>query len=163
MDVMSASEQNAPTAGRNLSKLATDLGRRMSKRSSPEELVAKHIMPRKNILHLMLVESLSQNFSPGLVAQKQALEQENIKNSLNRKLSIRSTKDDLKLRNIIKGMNDLIYNVGSSENLTKSEEKFAAKQTTLKSILKKRPDRDLLKEKNILKGSISNTYLKVQI
>ena len=51
MDVMSASEKNtakaSPPTGRNLSQLVTDIGRRISKRLSPEELVAKHIMPGK--------------------------------------------------------------------------------------------------------------------
>jgi hypothetical protein len=45
-DISTSGNSNA--AGLSISKAATDLGRRMSKRSSPEELVAKHIMPRKN-------------------------------------------------------------------------------------------------------------------
>lgn len=147
--------------------MVTDLSKRMSRRSTPEELTQKHILPAETAQH-----SVSSN----ILQAKQALEQEKAKNTLNRKLSLRPTKDDLRLRNIIKASNENIASnvvstspdsaASSSPSLSYSSstpnytldvpKTFEKKQETLKSILKKRPEKSQLQDMHILKGSDIN-------
>jgi hypothetical protein len=107
--------------GSGIRQMVTDLSRRMSRRSTPEELTQKHILPgisfelfctffKRNSTHFFsfpkknyIAEAAQHTVASNILQAKQALEQEKAKNTLNRKLSLRPTKDDLKLRNIIKG------------------------------------------------------------
>jgi len=78
---------------------------------------------------------------------------------LERKLSIRPTKEDLKLRNILKTENgeskeddDKKSDSGSEYGVVSQNINFEKTSKQLKSILKKRPERSVLEDMNILIG-----------
>ncbi|KAI9017511.1 hypothetical protein BC832DRAFT_569975 [Gaertneriomyces semiglobifer] len=128
-----------------------DLGKKLSRRQGPEELVQRHILRE---------DELSPNVSNALVQQKAALEAEKAKNNLNRKIANRPHKVDLKLRNILHvdeaddgtssdENNEAARHVGPNDLQKPST--FEERQAELRSILKKRPEREELEEHNILK------------
>ncbi|KAJ3187807.1 hypothetical protein HDU85_006200 [Gaertneriomyces sp. JEL0708] len=137
-------------SGKVANTFGIDLGKKLSRRQGPEELVQRHILRE---------DELSPNVSNALVQQKAALEAEKAKNNLNRKIANRPHKVDLKLRNIL--------HVDEADDGTSSDENEAAphvgpndlqkpptfeeRQAELRSILKKRPEREELEEHNILK------------
>ncbi|KAJ3064382.1 hypothetical protein HK102_008217, partial [Quaeritorhiza haematococci] len=88
--------------------------------------------------------------SPTILQNKLALEREKAHDQLNRRLSHRPTKTDLKLRNILRvDSNDSIEQAGLS--LEKSMN-FEKRSNELRSILKKRPEKAALEGMNILKS-----------
>ncbi|KAL2919817.1 hypothetical protein HK105_200734 [Polyrhizophydium stewartii] len=137
---------------KGLSKIVNDFGKRFSSRSTPAELVQKNILKEEDVNQGGVASTLVQS--------KIALEEEKRKDQLNRRLSNRPTKVDLKLRNILR--------VESSENVADPEGDNTSRTSTLgsngnldfekrsaqlKSILKKRPEKSQLEEMNILKGN----------
>lgn len=82
------------------------------------------------------------------------------KTVLERKLSIRPSKEDLKLRNILRIENESKDDEGKSEKNDNANESGVVSQNInfektskqLKSILKKRPERSVLEDMNILIG-----------
>jgi hypothetical protein len=106
--------------------------------------------------------------SSNIIQRKISLEHERKKDGLNRRLSLRPTAGDLKMRNILRGKFWLMIDEqtvgedgGSQEDSSseKSEEEapetFEARQVALKSCLKRRPTRAMLTENNILKGKFT--------
>ncbi|KAJ3011790.1 hypothetical protein HKX48_006646 [Thoreauomyces humboldtii] len=144
----------------------TDLGKKLSRRQEPAELVQRNIM-REDEAH--------PGVSNFLIQQKMALESEKAKDALNRKIGIRPDKVDLKLRNILR--------IDSTESLTgvpppassstattaantiggtpvgpldlQRTDDFATRQQAVRSILKRRPEKSDLEASNILKPNSS--------
>jgi len=78
---------------------------------------------------------------------------------LERRLSIRPTKEDLKLRNILRTDNgeskeedDMKGDIGNDSGVVSHNINFEKTSKQLKSILKKRPERSVLEDMNILIG-----------
>ncbi|RKO89175.1 hypothetical protein BDK51DRAFT_25422, partial [Blyttiomyces helicus] len=97
-------------------------------------------------------DEIQPSVANSLIQQKMALEAEKTKDALNRRLGNRPTKVDLKLRNILR--------VDSSDSMEQSGlslEKsinFERTKESVKSILKKRPEKNTLEELNIIKGTL---------
>lgn len=123
-------------------KAVQDLGKKLSRRQDKDELVQKNILKDGEAV------------SPVLVQAKLSLEKEKKKNLLNSRLSRRPDIVDLKLRNILR--------VDSEGSLEQSDEdlnhstarrkSISQKADIIKSILKKRPEKEALEAMNILKG-----------
>ncbi|KAJ3021164.1 hypothetical protein HKX48_009084 [Thoreauomyces humboldtii] len=132
-------------------RMVSDLSKKLSRRQGPEELVQRNIMRE---------DEAQPGVSNTLIKQKMALEAEKTKDTLNRKIGIRPDKVDLKLRNILR--------VDSSDSLDQSGRNgqtplgaldlqkplnFEMRKEVIKSILKKRPEKEQLEEMNILKNT----------
>ncbi|OAJ36892.1 hypothetical protein BDEG_21002 [Batrachochytrium dendrobatidis JEL423] len=97
--------------------------------------------------------------SSSILQTKLSLEEEKRKDQLNRRLSIRPTKVDLKLRNILRVDSSQDKNDDSNEDaqtdcdagVSQTQQSFEVRSDQLKSILKKRPEKAQLEELNILK------------
>lgn len=85
-----------------------------------------------------------------------ALEAEKTKDALNRKIGNRPNKVDLKLRNILRVDSD--ESIDEEEGATigpldlQKPMNFEERKAAVRSILKKRPEKEMLEELNILKG-----------
>lgn len=151
-----ASSPSDQPRGSGIRQMVSDLSRRMSKRSTPEELTQKHILPgihsfsvqyfsfTLNHFFWIIVEAAQHTVASNILQAKQALEQEKAKNTLNRKLSLRPTKDDLKLRNIIKGNQNDCLPTFQEYQWIDSKKKQPATKTLLQEALPCRPTRFLL-------------------
>eukprot|EP00842_Homolaphlyctis_polyrhiza_P000387 jgi/Hompol1/1349/HPOL_001089-RA len=109
--------------------------------------------------------------SSTLLQNKMALEDEKKKDQLNRRLSNRPTKVDLKLRNILR---ENVAGIAHDEEAEGSDEQsgmqksgsvsnmtFEKRSAQLKSILKKRPEKSQLEEMNILKPGLADPSLAI--
>ncbi|KAJ3194382.1 hypothetical protein HK101_002855 [Irineochytrium annulatum] len=119
-------------------KIVTELGKRLQKKPEKDELVNRNILKDDEAT------------SPTILQSKMMLERERQQDALNRRLSHRPSKVDLKLRNILRVDSDDVIDQ-SGLNLQKSMN-FERQQSNLKSILKARPDKVALEELNIIKG-----------
>ncbi|KAI8909294.1 hypothetical protein DFJ77DRAFT_502980 [Powellomyces hirtus] len=148
---------NVDLQGKGFGKMVSDLGKKLSRRQGPEELVQRNIL-REDEAHPTVSNSLIQ--------QKMALEAEKTKDALNRKLGNRPDKVDLKLRNILRvESNDSLddqelapmpLNHGSTPVGPLDLQKplnFQERKEAVRSILKKRPEKEQLEELNILKNT----------
>ncbi|KAJ3300590.1 hypothetical protein HK104_009926 [Borealophlyctis nickersoniae] len=79
-----------------------------------------------------------------------ALEAEKTKDALNRRLGNRPSKVDLKLRNILRV--DSVESLDTSGEVVDKSMNFEVRQQQLKSCLKKRPEKGVLEEMNVIKG-----------
>ncbi|ORY29929.1 hypothetical protein BCR33DRAFT_745116 [Rhizoclosmatium globosum] len=143
---------NSSTGSGRFTRIVSELGKKLSRRTDKESLVGKNIL--KGFDHIPIYQSLKQ-LCRGLhlahyPGQKIALEKEKQQDALNRKLALRPEKVDLKLRNILKGTNDSLNK--SNEDLDRSLNSFEKKAHKLKSCLRKRPSRNELEEMNIIKS-----------
>lgn len=121
-------------------KMVTELSKRLSIRTSRDDLVGKNI-----------IKEPTGSTAPSLAAAKLALEKEREKDSLAHKLDRRPSKTDLKLRNILRvDSSDSVAQAQANGSLKAT--KFEERQTQLKSILKKRPERADLESQNIIKS-----------
>lgn len=122
-------------------RMVTELGKKLSRRSDKEELVSRNIYKEPKIEPPI----------PAPVAtpvKTVQMEKEKEKEKLNDRIQRRPTKADLKLRNILR--------VDSSESIATMggpgpSPTFTENSSKLKSILKKRPEKDQLVEKGILR------------
>lgn len=97
--------------------------------------------------------------SSNIIQRKISLDAERKKDGLNRRLSLRPTAGDLKMRNILKTADE--DDNGTDDNSSSSQvieeetiDTFEKRQVALKSCLKRRPTKAMLTENNILKGLI---------
>ncbi|KAL7748925.1 hypothetical protein RI367_005573 [Sorochytrium milnesiophthora] len=121
---------------RKFSKIVTELGKKLSRRSDKDELVNKNII---------------QDAKSDDEAAEEKQEKEAEIEKLNQRLQRRPSKTDLKLRNIIR--------VNSTDSLPGTEgaphapvPSFQQRSKELRSCLKVRPERTELEQKNILRG-----------
>ncbi|KAJ3147667.1 hypothetical protein HDU86_007915 [Geranomyces michiganensis] len=148
--------------GKGFGKMVSDLGKKLSRRQGPEELVQRNIMRE---------DEAQPGMSNSIIQQKAALEAEKTKDALNRKLGNRPDKVDLKLRNILRvessdslvvgadgmttgdnmpiQMNNGITPIGALD--LQKPLNFAERKEAVRSILKRRPEKEQLEELNILK------------
>ncbi len=105
---------------------------------------------------IFFVEDEISGVSSNLIQQKKELETEKARNSLARKITLRSTKEALAQKNILK------------DGAVQEEDQqvtFEQRQSQLKSCLKKRAPKTDLENQNILKGlrsqRVSNLILFV--
>ncbi|KAJ3413155.1 Phosphatase and actin regulator 4 [Chytridiales sp. JEL 0842] len=121
-----------------IAKIVNELGKKLSRRQDKEELVNKNILKDEDAV------------SPTLLQTKLSLEKEKNQDALNRRLSRRPSKIDLKLRNILRvDSDDSLHQSGASLDKSIDIQKRA---NELRSCLKKRPDKAVLEDKNIIKG-----------
>ncbi|KAJ3344829.1 hypothetical protein HDU83_004724 [Entophlyctis luteolus] len=113
-----------------------EIGKKLSRRNDKDTLVEKNILKESSV-------------SPTIVQKKLSFEKERQQDALNRKLEMRPSKVDLKLRNILKpgDSNDSLFRPDDQNPLD-----FEAKVVKLKSILKRRPSRVELEEMNIIQA-----------
>ncbi|TPX62061.1 hypothetical protein PhCBS80983_g00617 [Powellomyces hirtus] len=148
---------NVDLQGKGFGKMVSDLGKKLSRRQGPEELVQRNILRE---------DEAQPTVSNSLIQQKMALEAEKTKDALNRKLGNRPDKVDLKLRNILRvESNDSLddqelapmpLNHGSTPVGPLDLQKplnFQERKEAVRSILKKRPEKEQLEELNILKNT----------
>ncbi|KND00925.1 uncharacterized protein SPPG_04027 [Spizellomyces punctatus DAOM BR117] len=153
---------NGDMQGKGFTRIVSDLGKKLSRRQGPEELMQRNILRE---------DDLNPSVSNIIIQQKIALESEKTKDTLNRKIGNRPNKVDLKLRNILR--------VDSNENIAdpslfggntpvgpldlQKTLNFEERQDSLRSILKKRPEKEALEELNILKaGGIDPSLVAAQ-
>ncbi|KAI8925566.1 hypothetical protein BC831DRAFT_460477 [Entophlyctis helioformis] len=107
-------------------------------------------------------DEIQPNMSNTLVQAKASLEEEKRKDQLNRRLSNRPSKVDLKLRNILRvESNDSIAQgqdggdqpMSPNEGISAKATSFEKRSAQLRSCLKKRPEKAQLEELNILKNT----------
>ncbi|KAI8835099.1 hypothetical protein BC829DRAFT_406759 [Chytridium lagenaria] len=126
------------------------LGKRLSKRQEKDELVNRNILKDNEAV------------SPTILQTKLSLEKEKNQDHLNRRLSNRPSKVDLKLRNILRvESDDVIDQAGVS--LQKNMD-FDRHAIALRSILKRRPSKCLLEDMNIIRGggSVDPSLIETQ-
>jgi len=120
----------------------SDLSKKLARRQGPEELVQRNILRED--------ELTSSAVSNAIVQQKMALEAEKTKDTLSRRIALRPSKVDLRLRNILR--------VDSSDSIDQAELQYEPnldidqRKQQIKSCLKKRPEKSTLEEMNIIKG-----------
>ncbi|KAI8815802.1 uncharacterized protein EV422DRAFT_340934 [Fimicolochytrium jonesii] len=155
MATMQESNQNLPAGvDKGFGKMVSDLGKKLSRRQGVDELVQRNIMRE---------DEAQPGVSNYIIQQKASLEAEKTKDTLNRKIGNRPASVDLKLRNILR--------VESSDNIQQLVDdaeggstpvqpldlqrpiNFEERKEAMKSILKKRPEKEALEELNILKNT----------
>lgn len=146
LDIEPLKDPEAPPATHGMDhelflRTAAELGRRLSIRQTKDDLVQKNIMKDGESDH-----------APGPISNRLSVDKEKAASTLNKRLSLRPTAMDLKLRNILKM--DSMDNV-ANPNLQKNVD-FQAAQKTVKSCLKKRPEKNDLEEMNIVKAGEFN-------
>ncbi|KAJ3073955.1 hypothetical protein HDU98_000257 [Podochytrium sp. JEL0797] len=129
-------EANTSANGAGFDLMVSEIAKKLARRQEKDNLVGKNILKEDVV-------------SPTIMVSKLALEKEMHQDTLNRRLSLRPDKVDLKLRNILRidsneGLNK------SNGNLDKSLNNFEKKANQLKSCLKKRPARAELEATNIV-------------
>ncbi|KAI8833931.1 hypothetical protein BC829DRAFT_371929 [Chytridium lagenaria] len=134
----SADSQQRGSEGGKFGKIVTELGKRLSKRQEKDELVNRNILKDDEAV------------SPTILQTKLSLEKEKNQDHLNRRLSHRPSKVDLKLRNILRVESDDVIDQ-SGVSLQKNMD-FDRHATALRSILKRRPSKCLLEDMNIIRG-----------
>ncbi|KAI8589173.1 hypothetical protein HDU89_003188 [Geranomyces variabilis] len=153
---LGAAAGGADMQGKGFGKMVSDLGKKLSRRQGPEELVQRNIMRE---------DEAQPGVSNYIIQQKAALEAEKTKDSLNRKLGNRPDKVDLKLRNILRvESNDSLVDGDTGEAIPMNNGStpigaldlqkplnFAERKEAVRSILKRRPEKEQLEELNILK------------
>ncbi|KAI8610415.1 hypothetical protein BC830DRAFT_1145870, partial [Chytriomyces sp. MP71] len=133
----------------SFSRIVSDLGKKLSRRQEKDTLVGKNILKEDAV-------------SPTIMQAKLALEKEKQQDALNRKLGMRPSKVDLKLRNILKP-SDSNESLNQSNASLESSLNFEQKQTKLKSILKRRSTRAELEEVGIIKATnVSPSIIETQ-
>ncbi|KAJ3094723.1 hypothetical protein HDU97_007641 [Phlyctochytrium planicorne] len=120
-------------------KFSQALQTKLAKRQDKDDLVNRNILKDEDTV------------SPTILQSKISLEKEKAQDHLNRRLSHRPSKVDLKLRNILRvDSDDVIDQSGTS--LQKSLD-FDRRANKLKSILKQRPEKNQLEDMNIIRGA----------
>lgn len=121
--------------------MVSELGKKIARRQDASELIQKNILREDEM-----------QIAPQIIQNKMALEKERTHDQLNRKLSIRPAKIDLKLRNILRVDSNDSLDSGSTGSPVEKNIDFGRRTEELKSILKKRPEKTTLEEMNIIKG-----------
>ncbi|KAI9090997.1 hypothetical protein DFS34DRAFT_597396 [Phlyctochytrium arcticum] len=156
MEVAPATSPSAPDSPNGgFTRMVSDLGKKLSRRQGPDELVQRHILRE---------DELNPSVSNVIIQQKAALEADKTKDQLNRRIQHRPNRVDLKLRNILRvDSNDSIADeelaLPVSTGITPVGQLdlqktlgFEERQESLRSILKKRPEKEALEDMNILRG-----------
>jgi len=150
---------NSNSSSSKITRMVGEIGKRLSKRPEREEIVQKNILKEQP------------NVSPALVQAKIELEKQKFQDKLSGKIGRRPSKQELEARNIIRpddndedGENDEdgaseeeeedrpVYDYMPTTVIEVRSKTFADRQNQLKSILKRRPEKESLESKNILRG-----------
>ncbi|KAJ3199312.1 hypothetical protein HK099_003227 [Clydaea vesicula] len=148
---------SSPQTPSKFSKMVTELGKKIGRRAEVSELAQKNILKGsiKKYPCIMKNKLINKNkpeeelASPSIAQAKADLEKARTQDILNRRISNRSSKVDLKLRNILRvDSNDTLDQSGVSleKNIN-----FDKKAKQLKSCLRQRPEKSELQDMNIIR------------